>query len=374
MTFGIKLPSIKKMTTSTTSFIKKILLLFLVFAGLYFAKEFLIPLVIGGVLATLFLPFTKWMESKKVPKGLATLICLLLLLTVIAGVATLLGWQIAELANDFELIKRRIVGVSVKVQQFILNNFGITTATQTDVLKEQQPFLTSIIKSMVGSLTSVFSNFILILVYIFCMIFYRNHIKKFLIKLSPLSQQKEMELVVSSAANVSQQYLFGLAKMIVCLWVMYYIGFAILGVKNALFFAVLCGLLEIIPFIGNITGTTLTILVAAVNGASLLMLGGIALTYGIVQLIQGWVLEPLILGPQVKINPFTTILALIIGHLVWGIPGIFIAIPVIAMFKIVCDHIEPLKPYGFLIGEIETNEDLPVIIKKIKKKIKTIMN
>lgn len=362
------------MTASASSIIKKLLLLFLVFTGLYFAQDFLIPLAIGGVLATLFLPFSKWMESKKVPKGLATLICLILLLLVITGIAALLGWQIAGLTNDFELIKQRILENIEHVQQYILYNFGISTATQTDVLKEQQPFFAGIIKSMVGSLTAVFSNFILILVYIFCMIYYRNHIKKFLIKLSPTSQQKEMELVVSSAAKVSQQYLLGLSKMIVCLWIMYYIGFAILGVKNALFFAVLCGLLEIIPFIGNITGTTLTILVAAVNGASLPMLGGIALTYGVVQLIQGWILEPLILGPQVKINPFTTILALIIGHLVWGIPGIFIAIPLIAMFKIVFDHVDQLKPYGYLIGEIETKKDVSVLIKKVKKKLKTIIN
>jgi len=354
------------MTISSTSLIKKIVLLFLIFLGLYFAKEFLIPLVIAGILATLFLPFSKWMESKKVPKGLAALICVVLLLLVITGVFSLLGWQVAELVSDFELIKQKITGVSKTTQQFILHNFGISTEAQTEILKEQKPFFTGVIKSAAGSLTTVFSSFILTLVYIFCMIFYRNHIKKFLIKLSPTAQQKEMELVVSSAAKVSQQYLLGLSKMIVCLWIMYFIGFTILGVKNALFFAVLCGLLEIIPFIGNITGTTLTILVAAVNGASFPMLGGIVVTYGVVQTIQGWLLEPLILGPQVRINPFTTILALIIGNLIWGILGIFIAIPVIAMFKIVCDHVESLKPYGYLIGEVETKKDIPASIEKIK--------
>ncbi|PJA06145.1 MAG: hypothetical protein COX70_10240 [Flavobacteriales bacterium CG_4_10_14_0_2_um_filter_32_8] len=204
--------------------------------------------------------------------------------------------------------------------------------------------------------------------------FYRNHIKKFLIRISPPSQQKEMGQVIHKASRVSQNYLFGLTKMIGFLWVMYWIGFSILGVKNALFFAILCGLLEIIPFIGNITGTTLTLLVAAVNGAGVPMLAGIAATYGVVQLIQGWVLEPLIVGSQVKINPFTTILALVIGDLIWGIPGIFIAIPLIAMFKIVCNHVESLKPYGFLIGEIEIIKKEPVLIKKIKKTIKKLID
>jgi predicted PurR-regulated permease PerM len=58
------------------------------------------------------------------------------------------------------------------------------------------------------------------------------------------------------------------------------------------------------------------------------------------------------LGPQVKINPLFTIIVLILGQLLWGIPGVILAIPLTAMFKIVCDHVESLKPYGFLIGEI----------------------
>ncbi|OFY93885.1 MAG: hypothetical protein A3K10_10400 [Bacteroidetes bacterium RIFCSPLOWO2_12_FULL_31_6] len=361
------------MTASATSIIKKLLVLFLVFAGLYYAKAFLMPLAIGGVLATLFLPFSKWLEHKKIPKSLAVLICLIILLLAITGVGMLLGWQIVELTNDFERIKLGVVEKIEHIQQYILLHFGISAKNQTLALKEQQPFFTDIVTSIAGSMTNVFTNFILILVYIFCMLFYRNHIKNFLIKLSAPSQRKKMELVVSSAAKVSQQYLLGLTKMIVCLWIMYGIGFTLLGVKNALFFAVLCGLLEVIPFLGNIVGTTLTILVAAVNGASIPMLGGIAATYGVVQLIQGWILEPLIVGPQVKINPFTTILVLVLGELIWGIPGIFIAIPLIAMFKIVFDHVESLKPYGYLIGEVETKKDVPVIIEKIKKQVSKLI-
>lgn len=114
---------------------------------------------------------------------------------------------------------------------------------------------------------------------------------------------------------------------------------------------------------------TVTVLVALVNGADLAMVGGIVITYGVVQLIQGWVLEPLILGPQVKINPLFTIIALVLGEIVWGIPGIILAIPLTAIFKIVCDHIESLKPFGFLIGEIETENNAD-FLKKLKKTFK----
>lgn len=354
------------MTFTSTSILKKLLILFLVFAGLHYAKEFLMPLSIGAVLATLFLPLCKWLEGKKVPRGVATFICLFTLLAAIGGIGALLGWQIAELTDDITLIKQKVVEAADSIQQYILRHFGITVEEQSQILKDQQSSVNGIVQMVAGSMAYVFTSFVLMMVYVFLLLYYRLHIKKFILKLFQADQQSEMEKIILSAAHVSQQYLAGLFKMIVCLWVMYAIGFSIVGVKNAIFFAVLCGLLEIVPFIGNITGTTLTVLVAAVNGASLPMLGGVILTYGTVQFIQGWVLEPLIVGAQVKINPLFTIIALVLGELVWGIPGVILAIPLTAMLKIVCDHIEPLKPFGFLIGEIETVKAEPGFIKKIQ--------
>ncbi len=356
-------------TTNSISIIKNLLIVFLIFAGLYYAKKFLIPLSIGGVLATLFLPLCKGMEKKKVPKVLAALVCLLILLLFIASIGTLLGWQISELTGDIALIKQKIIETGDRMQQYIFKNYDISVERQTQIFQKNKPSVDGFIPIMAGSVTSVLADFILVMAYVVLLLFYRSHIKKFLLKLAPISQKKEMELVINSAAFVSQQYLIGLAKMIVCLWIMFSIGFTIAGVHHPFSFAILCGLLEIVPFIGNITGTTITVLVSAAEGAKLPMLAGIVFTYGVVQFIQGWFLEPLIVGPQVKINPFSTIIALVIGELVWGIPGIVLAIPLTAMLKIICDHIEPLKPYGFLIGELETvKRDVGFIEKRFKNK------
>ncbi len=358
-------PSIHYLKLNATAIIKKILFLFLVIAGLYYAKAFLMPLAIGTLIATLFLPLCKQMEVKKIPRALAAFICLLLLLLFIAGIVALIGWQVAELTNDFVLLKQKAIETFDTIQQYIFNHFGISVAEQSQLIKDQQKSVATLIEIMAGSLVFIFTNLILMLVYVFLLLYYRTHLKNFLLKISPPERQLEMEQVIFSAAHVSQQYLVGLAKMIFCLWFMYGIGFSILGVKSALFFAVFCGLMEIVPFIGNITGTSITALVTAVHGAPLPVIGGIVITYGIVQFIQGWILEPLILGPQVKINPLFTILALVCGQLIWGIPGIILAIPLTAILKIVCDHVDRLKPYGFLIGEIETTKAEPGFIKSI---------
>jgi predicted PurR-regulated permease PerM len=344
------------MTISSSSGLKKLLLLFLFIAGLYFARDFLIPLAIGAVVATLFLPLCRWMEQKKTPRGLAVMFCILILLIALSGIGILLSQQVSTLSNDFSIIRERSVELINEVQKYIFAHSGISIEKQNQELINQQPAITLFLKEIAISLPALITNLILTLVYILFLLYYRSHIKQFILKFSSASQKDEMEKVIDSVGHVSQQYLVGLSKMIVCLWLMYGVGFSLLGVKNALFFAFLCGLLEIVPFIGNLTGTTITVLVAGVQGGSFLMLAGIIGIYAIIQFIQGWVLEPLIVGSEVKINPLFTIIALVIGGLLWGLPGVFLAIPLMAMLKIVCDHIDPLKPYGFLIGAIESKK------------------
>ncbi len=358
------------MTTSLSTVNKKLLLLFLVISGMYFAQEFLIPLCIGGVLATVFLPFCNWMQKKKINKGVAVLISLFVLMLVVLFLTSLIGFQVSEIVNDFESLKEKAIKSVTEIQKYIFNTLDISIKEQNKILKNEQPAYGDIVQAMLGSMTSLLSNLLLILVYFVFLLYYRSHIKNFLVQLVPESKKSEMGQIIQKVASVSQQYLIGLSKMIFLLWIMYGIGFSIIGIENAIFFAILCGVLEIIPFVGNLTGTALTVLVAAMNGAEAQVLISILIVYGIVQFIQGWILEPLIVGSQVKINSLFTILALILFELIWGIPGVFLAIPLTAMFKIVCDYVEPMKPYGFLIGEIEKPKKETKIANKIKKIVK----
>lgn len=358
------------MKTEFNGFLQKLALIFLVILALYFAKDFLIPFCIGGILATLFLPFCNWMQVKKIPKGLAVFICFFCLLLIISTFIFLLGWKLSELLNDFTLIKQKSLEVGNDIQKYIFNHLNITIKEQFIILKKEQPSYSDIFQIIFGSIASIFASLILVLVYFVFLLYYRNHLKNFLLKMVNSTKREDMERLIYSATRVSQQYLLGLLKMIILLWIMYAIGFSIIGVENAIFFAILCGLLEIVPYVGNITGTILTVLFTAIHGASLALIGGIVLVYCIAQLIQGWLLEPLILGPQVKINPLFTIIVLVIGQLLWGIPGIILAISLTAIFKIICDHIEPLKPYGFLIGEITIPKKRGEILQSLKTYLK----
>jgi predicted PurR-regulated permease PerM len=345
---------------------------FLVICGLYFARAFLIPVAFAGILAMLFLSICQRLENNGFNRALAAILCVLILLAAFAGIAALLAWQISDLASDVNQMEQRITQGLEKLRSSISNSFGISPEKQQEMLQKQQSSggggMSSVVTGFMSSLMSIITNSLIVLIYLFLFLYYRLHLKKFIFKLVPVDKKTETQTVIRDASKIAQKYLSGLAMMIIVLWIMYGIGFSIAGVKNAIFFAVLCGLLEIIPFVGNITGTSLTILMALTQGGGINMIVGILITYFIVQFIQTYILEPLVVGSEVNINPMFTILGLVAAELIWGIAGMVLAIPLLGISKIICDHIPALQPYGFLIGEEKKSKKGGGFIEKIKNK------
>lgn len=332
--------------------VQLLLLIFLVVAGLWFAKPFLVPLCFAVLLAMLFLPLSRWFERKKIPKGLAILFCILLLLSIITIIILGISWQVNDLSRELTDIENRVTQIVAEIEQFISNRFGISVKQQEKILQQnaQSSAASNMLLNIGSSFASFIIDFILCLVYIFLFMYFRTRIKNFILKLTPSRQKDNAQQVIHDIEKVTQQYVTGIGKMMLCLWIMYSIGFSIVGVKYAVFFAILCGLLEIIPFIGNLTGNLLTVLMVIVQGGGTGMILAVLVTYAVIQFIQSYLLEPLVVGAGVNINPLFTIIILVVGELIWGIPGLVLAIPLLGIVKIVCDHIEPLKPYGFLIG------------------------
>ncbi len=327
-----------------------LLLSFLCIGALFYAKPFLVPVCFAGLLAMLFLPLNNWFERKKIPRALSIVFCIIIfvgLLTVIIG---LISWQITNLASEAGDIENKLKGMISGVEEYIRSNFGISKKQQEEIITEQAKSNGNMFSNIGVTFFGFFVDFLLVLVYIFLFMFYRGRLKKFVLQLVSTSQKKNAESIIHDIEKVSQQYIAGLGMMIVCLWVMYSIGFSIVGVKYAILFAVICGLLEIIPFVGNLAGNLLTILMVVVQGGGTGMVLGVVITYFIVQFIQSYLLEPLVVGAEVNINPLFTIMILVVGELIWGIPGMVLAIPLLGIAKIICDHVPSLKPYGYLIG------------------------
>ena len=294
---------------------------------------------------------------------------MLLVVAVVAGIIALISWQVTDLAKDVGNMEQRVQQMMSKLRNTVSTKLGISKEQQDQLMKGGQSGgqASGMITGAVSSIMGILVDFVLVLVYIFLFMYFRRHLKTFVLKLVPAGEKENAQTIIHDIQKVAQQYLGGLGMMIVGLWIMYGIGFSIVGVKNAIFFAILCGILEIVPFVGNLTGNALTILMALSQGGGMNMVIGIIIVYAIVQFLQSYILEPLVVGAEVNINPLFTIVVLVIGELVWGIAGLVLAIPILGIVKIICDHIEPLKPYGFLIGEEKKSKKKGGIIEKIKK-------
>jgi len=330
-------------------------LLVLIVIVLVYAKSFLVPLTFAALLSMVLLPITKWLQNKGIHKSISTLLSVLLLVGFFALVIFFISWQLNDIAIDASKLEQQVAEKYQQARQYISEQFGISHEVQKKMIEDQQASPDanngSTASGFLAGLGSFLGNTLLVIVYIFLFIYFRSRIKGFIVRLVKTEDESTAFSIVSNAQKIAMKYLSGLFIMIICLWIMYGIGFTIVGVKHAIFFAILCGLLEIVPFIGNLAGTALTIAMSLVQGGDMTMVIGILIVYGLVQFIQTYLLEPLVVGSEVNLNPLFTIIGLIAGETLWGIPGMILAIPLMGMAKIVFDHIEPLKPYGYLIGD-----------------------
>lgn len=340
---------------SLSKSIQVFLFLFLLIAGLYYAKPFLVPVAFAALFSMLLLPVCAWFEDKGLAKGLAVLLSVLLFVVAVGVIVWLIAWQVSDLAKDASGIEQNLLKKVNEFRGYVSNTFGISPEKQKEILKQQQASSQATGGGIAGKILSglggFLTNFLLVLVYMFLFLYFRLHLKKFILQLLHNENVAKTQRVIENSRKVAQKYLTGLALMIACLWVMYGIGFSIIGVKGAIFFAILCGLLEIVPFVGNLTGNAITVLMVIAQGGSMTMVLGVIITYAIVQFIQTYLLEPLVVGSEVNINPLFTIIGLVLGELIWGIPGMILAIPILGITKIICDNVDELKPYGFLLGK-----------------------
>jgi len=328
-------------------------------ALLYFGKPFLVPFALGGLLAMLLTKVCERLERYNIPRGVAALLALLGFVLVFAGVLTLLGWQLAGFSENMDELLQRITQMAAQFRSWLQQSLGIDQQQQQKIVENPSTSAGStggVLMDFASGTMSIAVDTILVIVYTFLFITFRRQLKNFVLLLVPVEQRDKTTTVLHESASVAQHYLGGLSKMIVALWFMYGIGFSVLGVENAIFFAVFCGLMEIIPFVGNLLGTSFTVLAVAVQGGDSKMILGVIGVYLFVQFIQTYLLEPLVVGNEVRINPLFTIVGLVLGELIWGVGGMVLAIPILGILLIVFDHVPGLHPYAYLIGSYKDNK------------------
>lgn len=330
-------------------------------------KPVLVPLVFGLLFSVMLLPVANFLERRfRFPRSLAALVSVLLLVCSLAALLYLVGSQISSLTDDWPQFKQQVLSSVSDLQKWISTKFHVRIRQQMTYVNNATSKLLETGSSVLGDVALSLSSLLLTLVFIlidtFFLLYYRRLIIRFLVAVFREENAVIVYDIIAQIQSRIRQYILGLMLEMVIVAAATCLALWVLGVKYAILLGLLTGLFNLVPYIGIITALLLSVLVtfATAGAAKLLLVIGTVLG---IHLVDSNVLLPVIVGSKVRINAFITILGVIIGGSIWGIAGTFLAIPIIAIAKIVFDRIEPLKPWGLLFGD-ERDEKQPEPLKE----------
>jgi predicted PurR-regulated permease PerM len=340
------------------------------------AKAILVPIFIAGFLAVLISPFTSWLEKKHIPPAIAAIISLIFLLIILSGIIYFFYNQILSFSGDLAGLEARVSELAGKINQFTAEHFDGVVPISMDNIKEvlfQQIYdniniLTQGILATAGTLTLVF----IIPVYIFLFIYYRDFIIEFLKKVFAKKFEYKVAHAIKKTKEVVQRYIKGAFIVICILAILNSIALYSLGIKHAMLFAVFAAILNVIPYLGPFIGAIFPIAFALLTKDSLWYPFGVFLAFYVIQLFESNFFTPKIVGGQVSMNPLMTIIALFIGNFIWGLAGMILFIPGLAILKVIFDEVEGMEAYGFLLGSVPSKKkkSLPnakIVLQKVQK-------
>ncbi|HXB34796.1 MAG TPA: AI-2E family transporter [Puia sp.] len=330
-------------------------------------KSILAPLVFGLLFAVLLLPLANFLERKvRLPRSLASLLSVIILVVLLAGLLYVVGEQVSSLADDWPQFKQQVLGTVNDLQVWISHKFHIRIKQQMTYVNNATSKLLESGGSVLGDVFVSFSSLVLFMVFIlidsFFLLYYRRLIIRFLVSVFRDENSNVVYAIIAQIQSRIRQYILGLLLEMVIVATASSLALWILGVNYWFLLGLLIGLFNLVPYIGIASALVLSTLVtfATAGTAKLLLVIGTILG---IHLVDSNVLLPVIVGSKVRINALITVLGVIVGGMVWGIAGTFLAIPIIAITKIIFDHVEPLKPWGLLLGD-ERDEKQPEPLKK----------
>ncbi len=325
----------------------------LVIYSLIQAKHFLYPLAISVLFSYLLYPVASFLEYKaRFPRVLAVLISVLLFLIITAGAFNILINQIQKLIED-ETVQQHAGDNLKSLQMFVYEHLNVTPEMQTEWLKEKaasffdaQGEAKTLVMKIVGAVEAV----LFIPIFTFFMLFFRDRGEKFIHKLAERRHSELAETLIKQISKVTIKYVTGVTIVVMILAVSHSIALKIIGVRYPLVLGLITASFSFIPYFGTIVSGIVPVAFTLVAQDNPYIALAVALYYITISLIDHNILTPSIVGGKVHLNPFITILSIIVGATVWGIPGMIIVVPSIAVVKIICDNIDSLKPFGYILG------------------------
>ncbi|MCX6257428.1 MAG: AI-2E family transporter [Bacteroidia bacterium] len=344
--------------------------LFVFLAMLHIAQGIIIPLVFATITAIVLHPVVNFFIKFGINRLFAIVITLFIAFILIAALGTFLITQASRLSESWPALVEKFTGIANQTITWVSGYFGIDPMNIHEWIKNTQAELINSGSAAIGkTLISVGSGLMIIFiipVYIFMILYYQPLLLEFIHKLFAEGNQKQVREIVSQTKTVIQRYLVGLVIEAVIIATLNSAALLILGIEYAVLLGIIGALLNVIPYIGGIVAVALPMMISIATKPSGWYAVYVLAAYYFIQLIDNHYIIPKIVASKVKINMLFSIIVVLAGNALWGVPGMFLSIPLLAIIKLIFDHIDSLKPWGFLLGDtMPPSLKIDSIIKKI---------
>lgn len=326
---------------------------------LYLGQELILPLIYAAFITILLNPVVNFLMQRKFNRILAVSTVLTIATLILATIVLFISWKISTLDAGLADLMARFETVLNQFVHWIAKTFRIrewkVNLWMTDSRKDLMNGSNSAIGVTLVAMSGLLATLFLTPVYVFFMLLYKPHLVQFIHRLFAKTNINHLNHVVADINDIIKKYLSGLFIQFSIVSLLDCAGLLLLGIEYPLVLGIIGGLLNLIPYLGGLVTMLLFAGIALVTKPPIFLLY-VILLYGAIQFIDNNIIVPKILGSRVKLNALISVFAVITGGMLWGIPGMFLSIPLVAILKLIFDLYEPLTPLGFLMGEPESQE------------------
>lgn len=315
----------------------------------------IMPLLMAFFFSLMLLPVFRFFRKLKLPEAIAVFLPILLLTVAVALIIWLFTSQVGALLDDFPKIQRTVAKHLDNLSIWISNSFGYSPAEQVKFISVQSKklfsSLGSVVRGAAGSLSGIIIFIGLLPIYIYLILLYRNLFLKFVLMWFKEDEYQNVEEGIRQTEKMVKSYLVGLLIQITYIIILLGGSLWLFGIQNALLIGIIFAFLNLIPYLGALIGNILGVLLTLASSESIADVLIVLVAITAVQFLDNNILMPRIVGSQVKINPLVSIVGIIVAGTMAGLSGMFLAMPVLSILKIVFDRSKNYKQWGVLLGD-----------------------
>jgi predicted PurR-regulated permease PerM len=317
-------------------------------------QRIIIPIAYATIIAILLNPLVNYMTRNGINKIISISIIVIFAICVVLAVIYIITSQLSMFGETYPQLKQKLNVISTELVEWTSEKFKINKSkinawisnVQTDAINNLA------ITEKLTEAGRIIVVGALLPVYLFMILYYKPLLMEFIRRLFRSEHHLAVTEVLTNSKIIIQSYLIGLFFELIIISVLNSAGLLLLGIDYAIILGIIGAFLNIIPYIGGIIAIALPMIIAFVTKDSPIYSLLVFFIYILIQFIDNHYIIPKIVASRVKINALISVIVVLIGGALCGIPGMFLSIPLTAILKVIFDHIEPLKPWGFLLGNI----------------------